>query len=89
MSELTASHCGCGGGSITNDSGCGSILWIIILLSLCGGGGFGGGCGNSCGGGCGGGGLLGGGDGCESIIFLILIMSCCGGCGGGNNNSCC
>ena len=40
MSDLAATNCGCG-----NDGGCGSILWLIVLLCLCignGGGFFGG-----------------------------------------------
>ncbi len=68
-------HCGCGGTG--NDSGCNSIIWIILLLCLCGG------CGSnndSCGG-CGNGnGLLSsGGNGCECIIIILLLLSCCGG----------
>lgn len=81
MSDLTASHCGCEGNRPAENNGCGGILWIIILLSCCGGNGSGMGCGNSCGCG-GGGGICGGGNsggGCDNILFLILILSCCGG----------
>mgnify|MGYP003299946643 CR=1 FL=1 len=49
MSDLTATSCGCGCSNTTsNNGGCGnSMIWIIILLFLCGGcggngGGFGG-----------------------------------------------
>lgn len=78
MSELTATQCPCSGGG-RSSSGCSSIIWIIILLSICGGNGdsgcgfglgnFGNGCGgdNNC---------------CELIILLLVLSSCCGnGCG--------
>lgn len=74
MSDLTASNCGC-----SNDNNCcSSIIWIIILLALCGNKG------NNCGCGCGSG-FLGGNDngcGCE-ILIILLLLSCCGG------NFCC
>ena len=43
MSDLTATGCGCGT-SANNGCGCGnnSIIWIILLLSCCGGCGCGG-----------------------------------------------
>lgn len=76
MSDLTASNCGC-----SNDNNCcSSIIWIIILLALCGNGNKG----NNCGCGCGTG-FFGGNDsgcGCE-ILIILLLLSCCGG------NSCC
>lgn len=73
MSDLTATGCGCGTSNANN--GCSSIIWIILLLSCCGG------CGNGTS-------LFGGNsdNGCESIIWIILLLSCCGngsslGCG--------
>ena len=71
MSDLTATSCGCGGNSPSNDSGCGNILWIIILL-----------CGNS-GSGCGGNFLSGNNDGCGcggNILWILILLCCC------NNN---
>ena len=72
MSDLAATNCGC------NDNGCGcsSIIWIILLLSCCGGNsGFGGnGCGNDCGN--------------NSCIWIILLLLCCGGNGFGGNSFC-
>ncbi len=65
MSDLVATNCGCGG----NDNGCSSIIWIILLLSLCGGNGSpfsNDGCGSD-----------------NSCIWIILLLLCCGnGCGG-------
>lgn len=63
--------CGCGGGMMNcfgNGSSCSCILWIIILLSFCGNGGFG--CNN---GGCG--------CGCadNSCLLIIILLLCCGG----------
>lgn len=55
--------------------GCGneSIIWIVILLCLCGNG-IGGSCGNGCGSN-------------EGSWLWILILLCC--CGGGNQlNNC-
>lgn len=77
MSDLTATACGCNT-SVNSNNGCNSIIWIIILLSLCGG------CGNGTS-------LFGnnGSDcGCESIIWILLLLSFCGngnslGCGCG------
>ncbi len=71
MSDLAATNCGCG----CNDGGnnCCSILWIIILLSICGNGsGFNlgnNGCGNN--------------DGCGCLWIILLLLFC-----GGNNNGC-
>ncbi|MBR1692430.1 MAG: chorion class high-cysteine HCB protein 13 [Lachnospiraceae bacterium] len=82
MSDLSASHCGCGGNSPaeSNNGCCNSIIWIIILFFLCGNG-------NGILGGndCNGNGIFGGrnnGCGCEALIVLILLFSCCG-----NNNN--
>ena len=80
MSDLAATNCGCDNGCGCGNNGCGlslgnnsccSILWIIILLCLCGNNGWG--CNNGCG--C-------GGDSCWIIIVLLLL---CGndGCGCG------
>lgn len=48
MSDLSATNCGCGCEEVRSNGGCGNFLWIIILLSCCGGcngfgNGFGGG----------------------------------------------
>lgn len=71
MSDLSATNCGCGCEEVRNNGGCGNFLWIIILLSCCGGcNGFGngfGGCGN-------------GGCGDNNCLWLILLLCCCGGC---------
>lgn len=70
MSDLSATNCGCGCEEVRNNGGCGNFLWIIILLSCCGGcngNGFGNGFGNGC-----------GGD--NSCLWLILLLCCCGGC---------
>lgn len=73
MSDLTATNCGCGS---VNDNrggcGCNNILWIIILLALCGGN-------DDCG--CGGGffgGFGNGNGGCECIIWILLLSCVCG-----------
>lgn len=74
MSDLSATGCGCGTSNASNN-GCSSIIWIILLLSCCGGYGNGSSLFN------------GGSDcGCDSIIWILLILSCCGngnslGCG--------
>lgn len=87
MSDLTASSCGCGN-TARNNNGCGcEIIWIIILLSLCGGNGtslFGGN--NGCGCGCGGNGISlfnGDNSSCDWLILLLLLSCFCGG-----NNGC-
>ena len=81
MSDLAATSCcnndcGCQT-SNNNDWNCSSWIWIILLLSCCGG------CGNT---GCGNrtelNNIFGGND-CNSIIILILLLSCCG-CGSNN-----
>lgn len=79
MSDLTASNCGCG----NENNCCSSIIWIIILLAICGNGNTrsGSGCGCGCGSGFG---FFGGNDGCGcEILIILLLLSCCGG------NSCC
>lgn len=76
MSDLTATNCGCGGNM--GRSGCGfgnnGILWILILLLLCGNNGN-----DDCG--CGGGlfGGFGNGGSCECILCILLLLGCCGG----------
>ena len=64
--------CGCGGGLMNGFGGgssCSCILWIIILMSFCGNGGFGGfGCNN---GGCG--------YADNSCLLIIILLLCCGG----------
>ncbi len=74
MSDLTATHCGCNNTCATNN-GCGSWIWILILLSCCGN--YGDNCG--CGGGFfGGNSLFGGGDNnCCSWIWILILLSCC------------
>ena len=70
MSDLAATNCGC---SCESGNGCSSLIWLILILSCCGGSGmgFGGGCGDSCGGGN------------DSCMWIILLLLCCsGGCGG-------
>lgn len=80
MSDLTASHCGCNKPEPAQcGGGCGGILWIIILMCLCGNKGESNGCGSSCGGGMD---ICGSGEGGCGMIFLILIL--CGCCGGGS-----
>ena len=78
MSQLAATNggCGCEG---NNNPGCSSIIWLIILLSCCGG------CGNS--------GFFGGNEGCgcggNSCLWIILLLFCCGGNGNGVNGGFC
>jgi hypothetical protein len=80
MSDLTATNCGCS--SSCGNGGFGNSIWLILLLSMCGG------TGNSCGGG---GGLFnglscgGGGDSCE-MLMTILLLSCI--CGGNSGSGC-
>ena len=88
MSDLTATNCGCGNscGCANNSNngfgGC-NFIWIILLLSCCGGCGgngngiLGGNCG--CNDGCG------NNNSCDWLIWILLISCFCGG----NNNSCC
>ncbi|MCM1538023.1 MAG: chorion class high-cysteine HCB protein 13 [bacterium] len=83
MSDLTASSCGCSN-SARNNSGCGcEIIWIIILLSLCGGNGSGLFGGNGCGCGNNGISLFGGDNSCCSWIIILLLLGCF--CGNSNN----
>lgn len=53
-----------------SNNGCCDILWLLILMSVCGG------CGSSKGG-CG---FGGGGDSC---LWIIILLCCCGGKGFG------
>ncbi|MFV0314529.1 MAG: chorion class high-cysteine HCB protein 13 [Anaerotignum sp.] len=59
-----------------NGCGCGndSFLWIIILLSCCGGSGLGG---NSCGN---------GND--SSCLWILILLFCCGGLGSNQLGNC-
>lgn len=75
MSDLAATNCGCGC-ETRNNGGCGNIIWIILLLSCCGGWGNN----NSCG--CGGWGN-------DSCIWIILLLFCCGGWGNNGGGFCC
>ncbi len=72
MSDLTATHCGCSANNDNNGCGCGNILWLVILLALCGNNSDG--CGN-------GGSFFNGGNSCN-ILFLLLLVSCLGNGGG-------
>lgn len=74
MSDLAATNCGCGC-ETRNNGGCGNIIWIILLLSCCGGWGNN----NSCGGGWGN----------DSCIWIILLLFCCGGWGNNGGGFCC
>ena len=66
MSDLAATNCGsCG----CDDGGC-NIIFLILILLVCG-------CGNS------GTDLLGGDNSCSCIIWILLILCACGG--NGNN----
>lgn len=65
MSDLAATNCGCG---CNDDGGCNSIIWLIILLSLCGG------CGTS---------SLSNNGGCDSCVWIILLLFFCGNNGNG------
>lgn len=73
MSDLAATNCGC-----NNDGGCGcnSIIWIIILLSLCNNNSGislnNNGCGNN--------------DGCGCLWIILLLLFCNGGCNNGCNS---
>ncbi|MCM1183724.1 MAG: chorion class high-cysteine HCB protein 13 [Roseburia sp.] len=75
MSDLTASNCGCNNTNSLSDNGC-SWIWILILLSCCGG------CGNGLFGnsGCG----CNDNNGCSNWIWLLILLSFCGGWGNGN-----
>lgn len=74
MSDLSATQCGCNN-TREGNNGCCSLIWLIILLSICGNNNDGCGCGGS------GFGLFNnndGGCGCNSIIWLLVLLSCCG-----------
>ena len=82
MSDLTATNCGCNNNTTFSNNGCCSIIWLIILFSICG---------NNDGCGCGSGfGLFNNRSDCDNecnnswIWIIILLFFCCG-----NNNSCC
>ncbi|MCH5255565.1 MAG: chorion class high-cysteine HCB protein 13 [Lachnospiraceae bacterium] len=71
MSDLSATQCGCNN-SREGSNGCCSLIWLIILLSICGNNNDG--CGSGIGlfnndSGCG----------CSSLIWLLILFSCCGG----------
>lgn len=74
MSDLSATQCGCNN-TREGNNGCCSLIWLIILFSICG---------NNDGCGCGGGmGLFnnnndGCGCGCNSWIWILILLSCCG-----------
>lgn len=74
MSDLTATHCGCNNASPASNNGCASWIWILILLSCCGGNGDG--CGNG-GGFFGGNSFFGGDNNCCSWIWILILLSCC------------
>lgn len=88
MSDLTATNCGCNNNCACNSNSCGGMMggnfiWIILLLSCCGGCGngsglLGGGCGNGCGNSCD------NNSSCDWLIWILLISCMCG-----NNNGCC
>ncbi len=65
MSDLAATNCGCG---CNDEGGCNSIIWLIILLALCGG------CGTN---------SLSNNGGCDSCCWIILLLFFCGGNGNG------
>lgn len=75
MSDLTATNCGCNNGCNNGFGGCESIIWLIILLSCCGGNGWG-----NFGSGCG----CGDNNGCNNILWILILLCCCGG----NNCGC-
>ena len=72
MSDLTATNCGtgCGCGNGYGNSGC-NIIFLLILLSCCGGGNLlsDGGCG------CGNGGIFGGDNNCLWLLLLLIKIS--------------
>lgn len=73
MSDLAATNCGCecGGNNTSWNMSGNNWIWIILLLSCCGG--------SSCGfsardnGGCG----------CDSIWLILFLLCCCGNNNGG------
>ncbi|MBD5520419.1 MAG: chorion class high-cysteine HCB protein 13 [Lachnospiraceae bacterium] len=76
MSDLSATQCGCNN-TREGNNGCCSLIWLIILFSICGNN-------NNDGCGCGGSGISlfnnnnDGGCGCNALIWLLLLSSCCG-----------
>lgn len=75
MSDLSATQCGCNN-TREGNNGCCSLIWLIILFSICGNNNDGCGCG------CGNGMSLfnnnNDGCGCGSWIWLLILLSCCG-----------
>lgn len=72
MSDLAAANCQT---SCDNSCGCNlcngnSIIWILLLLCLCGNGGSSFGRGGDC-------------NSCDSLIWILILLSCCNG--GGNS----
>lgn len=67
MSDLVATNCGCGNDN--NNGCCSSLIWIILILALCGNGSS----------------FSNDGCGCGNSIWIILLLLCCcndgGGCG--------
>ncbi|MBE5862334.1 MAG: chorion class high-cysteine HCB protein 13 [Lachnospiraceae bacterium] len=82
MSDLSATNCGCNNGYNNSCNG-NNWIWILLLLSCCGGNGNGllgtnSGCGcngnnNSC---------------CDWIIWILLLSTFCGGNNGGCGCGC-
>ncbi|MCM1040277.1 MAG: chorion class high-cysteine HCB protein 13 [Roseburia sp.] len=71
MSDLSATQCGCNN-TREGNNGCCSLIWLIILLSVCGNNNDGCGCGNGIS-------LFNNnGDGCGSWIWILILLSCCG-----------
>ncbi len=73
MSELNTTHCGCNcdsncGGGRKGNTGMPSCLWLILLLTCCGG--------------CGGYTMPKNGCGNDNCMWLVLLLLCCGGFGG-------
>ncbi|MCI5823259.1 MAG: chorion class high-cysteine HCB protein 13 [Lachnospiraceae bacterium] len=66
MSDLVATNCGCG----SENNCCSSLIWIILILSLCNNG-----TSSLSGDGCGCGGN-------NDCIWLILLLLFCGGSNG-------
>ncbi len=76
MSDLSATQCGCNN-TREGSNGCCSLIWLIILFSICGNNNDGCGCGGS------GFGLFnnnndGCGCGCGNWIWLLILLSYCG-----------
>ena len=76
MSDLSATNCGCNGNTREGNGGCSSLIWLLILLSICGNNNDG------CGSGRSGFGLFNNDSNngcCNLIIWLLILSSCCGG----------